>query len=132
MDKTNTRQSLVRLAWIGLGWVFFAIGLAGAALPVLPTTPFMILALGAFAKGSERLHNWLYNHRRFGAALHRWSNHRVIPIKAKVMSISAMTVSLTVMALQDTTPPTAMFFASALMAYGAIYILSKPSAAPGE
>ena len=132
MTVLNDTANIKRVGWLALGWSLFALGLAGTVLPVLPTTPFMILALGAFAKGSDRVHAWLYDHPRFGPALHKWTAHHVIPLKAKVLAIGAMSASLTVLAVQGTVHPLGVFAASALMGYGALFILSKPSHAPGE
>ena len=61
---------------LGLGWTFFALGLLGTVLPLVPTTPFMLLALWAFSVGSERFHRWLYHHPVFGPPLRRWSEER--------------------------------------------------------
>jgi uncharacterized membrane protein YbaN (DUF454 family) len=68
---------------LGLGWTFFGIGLVGTLLPLVPTTPFMLLALWAFSIGSERFHRWLYHHPVFGPPLQRWQRDRVIPLWAK-------------------------------------------------
>lgn len=116
--------------YCSLGWLFFAIGVLGAFLPVLPTTPFMILALWMFSKGSQRFHNWLYNHTLFGPPLQRWNEHRVIPRAAKFMSVSMMSLSFTMMVLYSPMPWWSHLLVGALMAYGAWFVLSKPSEPP--
>lgn len=105
----------------------FALGFIGAFLPVLPTTPLMILALWGFSNGSEALHDWLYNHPKFGGALRDWDQHRMIPIKAKIMAISMMSLSATFLIFFSGAPNIAIICALGLMSYGAIYVLLKPS-----
>lgn len=83
----------MRLLFIGLGSVFFMAGLIGVVLPVLPTTPFMILAAACWAKGSQRFHNWLITHRTFGKMVVDWQQHRAIPRKAKYLAWTMMTLS---------------------------------------
>lgn len=121
-----------RFVYLGLGWFFFGVGLLGAFLPVLPTTPFMILALWAFSNSSERLRAWLYNHRVFGAQLQRWQEYRVIPPGAKMASIGAMSVSLAYLVLCGGLAWPWLAATAALMAYGAWFILTKPSRPPGQ
>lgn len=121
-----------RAVYLGLGWAFFGVGLIGAFLPVLPTTPFMILALGAFSKGSERLQHWLYHHRIFGPPLQRWEEHRVIPTKAKMMSLGAMTASFAYLAFVAGTSTPILVATGSIMLIGAAYILTKPGTPPGE
>lgn len=116
--------------YCSLGWLFFAIGLLGAFLPVLPTTPFMILALWMFSKGSQRFHNWLYNHPFFGSPLQRWHEHRVIPRAAKFMSASMISLSFTFMVLYSPMPWWSHLLVGLFMAYGAWFVLSKPSQVP--
>jgi len=116
-----------RAVYLALGWLFFGLGFLGAFLPVLPMTPFMILSLWAFSNSSERLRSWLYTHRFFGPPLQRWQEHRVIPVRAKMASIGAMSVSLGYLVFfSDLTWPW-LAATGALMAYGAFYILTKPS-----
>lgn len=132
MSEQKLISHTARLVYLGLGWLFFGIGVVGAFLPVLPTTPFMILALWAFSNSSEKLRSWLYNHRIFGPPLQRWQEHRVISVPAKMASIGAMSVSFTYMAFFTDLGWAWLLATGLLMAYGAFYILTKPSRAPGN
>lgn len=81
------------LAWQAAGWVFVGLGLIGAALPVMPTTCFMILALACFTRGSPRLANWLLSHPRFGPSLRDWQQHRAISPRTKRVAAAAIAVA---------------------------------------
>ena len=113
-----------------MGWVFVGTGVVGAFVPVLPTTPFMILALWMFSKSSDRFHNWLYNHPVFGPSLHKWREHRVIPPIAKVASISMMSASLVYITFWSPVPAWLIVITALIMLYGAWFILTKPSRPP--
>ena len=80
----------MRVVWIALGLMAVGLGILGLALPLLPTTPFMLLAAGCFAKSSPRLHGWLIDHRIFGPAIRNWQVNRAISTKAKRMALTAM------------------------------------------
>lgn len=69
-----------------LGWLSVLLGVIGAFLPVLPTTPFMILAAYLFNRSSPRVHSWLTSTPYFGDAIIDWESHRVIRPKAKKMA----------------------------------------------
>ncbi len=120
----------MRVFYFSLGWLFFALGAIGALLPVIPTTPFMLLALWAFSQSSERFHNWLYNHRFFGPPLQKWHQYRVIPLPAKIVSVSFMSISLVYMTLFVPVAIWLKLIVATLMVYGAWFILSKPSNPP--
>ncbi|CAA6605074.1 conserved membrane hypothetical protein [Rhodospirillaceae bacterium LM-1] len=123
------RAPLLRALFLALGFVCVALGLLGVFLPVLPTTPFMILALWCFARSSERFHRWLLTHRIFGPSLQKWERHRVIPPLAKIASIGAMTASMIYVVLFSQAPWYAMSGMGLVVVYAAWYILSKPSRA---
>ena len=117
----------MRLFYFITGWLFFIVGLAGVALPVLPTTPFMLLALWCFSKSSERFHQWLYHHRIFGPVLQQWDQNRVIPLPAKIMSVSMMLASFMYLVLFREPSLWVVIPVSLLMLYGLWFILTKPS-----
>ena len=70
-----------------LGFVFVAIGVLGIVLPVLPTTPFLLLAAACFARSSQRFYDWLLNTHVFGELIRNWRETRSIPRKAKRMAL---------------------------------------------
>lgn len=81
---------MMRSVWVVLGFLAMGLGIVGLVLPLLPTTPFMLLAAASFAKSSPRLHGWLVGHRVFGPAIRDWRDYRAISPKAKRMALTAM------------------------------------------
>ncbi len=90
--------------WTGLGWMFVGIGLIGAFLPILPTVPFLLLALACFGRGSPRLEAWLLAHPRMGPPLRLWRERGAIPRRAKVLAITMMSLSLGSLVLFSSMP----------------------------
>lgn len=121
------KRKTKRLLYLAFGWLMFAIGFIGVFVPLLPTTPLMILALWGFSNGSENLHNWLYHHPKYGPALRDWDQYRMIPVKAKMMAVSMMSISALIMIFIVDVPTIALICALGLMFYGAGYVLTKPS-----
>jgi uncharacterized protein len=117
----------LRLVFLYTGYLFFALGFIGAFLPVLPTTPFMLLALMCFSKGSPKLHDWLLNHRIFGPPLQKWEENRVISIKVKVFAVSVMLLSQLYLYIFVSLLIWIKISSSALILYGCYFILTKPS-----
>ena len=80
------------------GWLAFALGAVGVVLPVLPTTPFMLLAAACFAKTSPRFHHWLIHSRLFGSLIRNWETGRYIEKTAKrrAIAIVALTFGLSI------------------------------------
>ena len=113
-----------------LGWCFFGLGAVGVLVPGLPTTPFMLLALWAFSKSSRRFHDWLYTHPLFGPPLQAWDRHRVIPLRVKLFALLAMAAAMVYMILWAQVPAWVLVFIGSVMAYGAYFILDKPSRPP--
>lgn len=76
----------MRLFWAILGLFSLALGVLGIALPLLPTVPFILLAAFCFARSSQRLHNWLVAHPRFGPMIDDWNRNGAISLKVKKIS----------------------------------------------
>ncbi len=73
------RSRLLRTVFLAIGILSLALGMLGIFLPVLPTTPFVLLAAACFARGSEPLHNWMLAHRIAGPIIVEWREHRSMP-----------------------------------------------------
>jgi len=86
----------VRVILLICGCACVALGIAGAFLPVLPTTPFMLLAAACFARSSERFHRWLLTHPLLGATVREWEEHRSVRRRTKWIAIVTMSVTLAV------------------------------------
>ena len=76
-----------RIMLLSLGWACVGLAFIGIFVPGIPTTPFLIVALWAFAQSSKKFHAWLLNHKRFGPILQNWESHRVVPRKAKILMV---------------------------------------------
>ena len=84
---------MTKALWNIAGIAFVALGIIGALLPVMPTTIFILLAAACFARGSERLHAWLVNHRQFGPLIRDWQQRGAIRRPAKRMALVAIGLS---------------------------------------
>ncbi len=73
-----------------IGIISLGLGIIGAFLPLLPTTPFVLLSAVLFAKSSDKLHQWLLNHKIFGRIITNFRDKKEIPVKAKIISIGSM------------------------------------------
>ena len=116
-----------RHALMAFGWVNVALGAIGIVVPGMPTTVFLLIALWAFSKSSERFHDWLYNHKRFGPPIRNWHEHRAIPVRAKIAAVAMMTASLAFVALfvaEGWVLPAGL---GAVLGCVAIFIVTRPS-----
>ncbi|HLV28644.1 MAG TPA: YbaN family protein [Burkholderiaceae bacterium] len=78
------------------GTVALLLGILGIFLPILPTTPFLLLASACYLRGSERMHRWLMNQRHLGPYLRNFQAGRGIPLRAKIAALAVMWTSLTI------------------------------------
>lgn len=78
--------------WI-CGVLSLILGIIGIFLPILPTTPFILLTAACWARASPRFHQWLQQHHYFGPIVKNWETRRNIPRKAKILAFSMMTFS---------------------------------------
>lgn len=119
-----------RLVYFALGWLFFGLGLLGAVLPVLPTTPFMLLAAWGFSRSSRRFERWLLQHPWFGPPIVRFRAHRVVPQRVKWVSYSTMLVTFALSVASGRLSWWALAGQALLMGYGAWYLARLPSKVP--
>ena len=80
-----------KIILLSLGWICVGLGFIGIFVPGLPTTIFLIVALWAFTKSSNKLRIWLLNHKKFGPFLRDWQEHRVVPLRAKILMVILQT-----------------------------------------
>ncbi|MGD9809286.1 MAG: YbaN family protein [Deferribacterales bacterium] len=83
-----------KAAYGSLGFIFLALGITGIFLPVLPTTPFMLLASFFFLRSSERMHRWITNHKVFGPPIKNYMKYRGMRKSTKVKAVSTLWLSL--------------------------------------
>lgn len=123
----ETERAYRRHLLQGLGWVCVALGAIGIVLPVMPTTVFLLIALWAFARSSPRLHTWLIENPYFGPYIADWERDRIIPVRAKVIAITMMTISGLWLALGTTAPLIVVFGVVSTMIGVAAYVVTRPS-----
>ncbi|MCF7204051.1 YbaN family protein [Pseudomonas oligotrophica] len=88
------RNPLLRYALLSFGWLAVALGVIGIFLPVLPTTPFLLLAAACFMRSSERFYLWLVEHPRLGPWFRDYLEGNGIPLKGKAYTIATMWLSI--------------------------------------
>lgn len=120
-----------RWLWFGLAWLSVGLGVLGAALPVLPTTPFLLLALWAFSRSSRRFHDWLYHHRVLGPPLQRWRRERVVPVRVKAVAVLSLLASLAWVAFGLRAPWYGVLAMAALAAFAVAFLARLPSRSAG-
>jgi len=110
--------------WRALGFFFLLLGATGVVLPLLPTTPFVLLAAACFARSSPRMHQWLLDSELFGPMLSSWEANRCVSRKVKGFALSMMTVVGGVSILFFVPAGWPMFIGLSLVALGCITVLS--------
>ena len=86
----------MRYVWLSFGVICVGLGGAGAVLPLLPATPFLLLAAWAFAKSSDRFHDWLMDHPTLGPPIVAWKTRRAISRNAKLLAMASLAASLAI------------------------------------
>jgi len=123
--KKQESWSLLRMAYTGLAAVTLSLGVIGLFLPVLPTTPFVLVAAWAASKGSPRLHQWLYRHPKIGPLLDAWDKRGAVPRTGKWLACLGMTGSWIMMLVMGFGWLLLGFMAALFVAVSA-FILTRP------
>ena len=118
-----------RAILISLGWLCVGLGFVGVFVPGIPTTIFLIIALWAFTKSSEKLRHWLLNHKRFGPILNNWQEHKVVPRRAKILMVVLMSLAVILFYYSSQSLILTIGLIIILVSV-AIYVISLPSKIP--
>lgn len=121
----------MRPLWLATGIIATGCGIAGIVLPLVPTTPFFLLAAFAFARSSPRFHDWLLNHPRFGPAIRDWQREGAISRKAKRLAIVAI-VATFVLSLLLGVPVWLLAVQGAVLLAVCVFILTRPDGHANE
>lgn len=116
---------MARVTWLIIGVVALAVGSLGIVLPLVPTTPLVLLAAFAFANSSERLHTWLVEHNIFGPLIDNWRRYGAISRRAKALSVLSL-LALVVISLLLDVPAWIIALQIIVLAVCAIFIVSRP------
>lgn len=116
----------MRAVWFAIGVIALGLAALGVALPLLPTTPFLLLAAFAFARSSDRLHDWLVNHRVFGPLIQDWRQHRAIDRRVKIVSVISM-AAIFALSFVLNASTTVLVVQAVVLTLAACFILSRPS-----
>lgn len=117
-----------RFLWLLTGLAALAIGAVGVVLPLLPTTPFLLVAAFAFARSSERMNNWLREHQVFGPLINNWHRDGSIDPKTKQTAIAVIVATPVITWLLDV-PSWVVACQIVVLSAAAIFILTRPSPA---
>ncbi len=115
----------IRALWLTLGLVSTVCGIAGILLPLIPTTPFLLLATFAFARSSPRLHNWLITHPRLGPPIEDWRAHGAINRRAKIAAVVVMVATLLLSVVAGASP-TLLVVQAVVLCVAGTFILTRP------
>ncbi|MCK0068123.1 MULTISPECIES: YbaN family protein [Kordiimonas] len=116
----------MRYIWMACGWIAFVLGVIGAFLPLLPTVPFLLLAAFCFSRGSDKLHNWLLNHEKFGPPIAEWRKHGAIATRVKFMAMGFILFSIGLSFLYDV-PTRGFIIQIVVLSCVSLFILTRPA-----
>lgn len=89
----------MKILLMTIGLISLGLGILGIFVPVLPTTPLLLLAAALFMRSSERLYAWLINHPRMGPYISNFIAHRAIPLRVKIVAITTLWLTLSCCAI---------------------------------
>ena len=120
-----TISTIKKFLWKCLGFCSLGMAYVGLITPGIPYSPFVVFAAYCFAKGSPKMHAWLYNHKIFGPFLTNWGEKRVFPQKMKYFMLAMMSTSLIIMSF--TVPVRGVVYTGIFMLLVAIWAWRYPS-----
>lgn len=116
---------------LAVGFLSLALGAAGIFLPILPTTPFLLLAAFCFARSSQRMHEYLVNHRVFGTYISNYYNQAMTPRhKARTLAVLWFGITVSVLLIGELIPAIILPFIAGLVSIHIIRLQPRPEKAP--
>ena len=120
------KNRLARFLVFSLGILSLLLGFIGIFLPLLPTTPFVLLAAWCFLKTSPKTHKWIQNHKWMGPPLKKWEEQRAISPTSKWIAITAITASLAIMWYKNM-PFSVQITATTFLVSVSLFIITRPT-----
>lgn len=124
-------RGMTRTLWLLLGYAATGLAIAGVILPLVPATPFLLVAAYAFARSSPRLHLWLTTHKQFGPLIDNWNRYGAISPRAKTAAVGVMLATLGASWLWGV-GTTVLAIQAAVMTATATFILTRPNGPGGD
>ena len=120
---------MIGMKWIliVIGWIAFGLGILGIFLPLLPTTPFLLLAALCFSKSSDRLHAWLLRSPFAGQIIRDWQEKKVIPLRAKVTATTLLLPTMAYLLWEQKLPAPGLWSLIFLMTGVLLFIWTRKS-----
>lgn len=125
-------RALRRPLLLGTGWLCVGLGMLGIVMPLLPTTPFLLVAIWAFSRSSPEMAEKIRSHPLAGRYVRDWEDEGVIPTGAKIIAIVMMSTMFGYLYFGTSAPAWAVIAAGLTMAGAAAYVLSRPSKRRGQ
>lgn len=120
------RSRALRIFWLFAGLLFTGLAFIGVALPLVPTTPFLLLAAFCFARSSKRLHAWLYNHKWFGSLLRNWEENGAIGTRAKTLAVVTL-IATPILSFFLGAKPYVIYLQIPILMGSGLFILTRPN-----
>ena len=118
-------KNISKVLFVLAGGISLILGIIGIVVPILPTTPFILLSLFCFGKSSQRLHDWLLAHPKLGPGIHAWRRHGAISRKAKISAVVAMAAGLALSIFLGLRLPIILLQAG-ILSLVALFLLTRP------
>ncbi|ACF13533.1 protein of unknown function DUF454 [Chloroherpeton thalassium ATCC 35110] len=120
-------EKVIRFIYVALGSIFVALAILGIFLPLLPTTPFLLLAAACYAKGSARFYEWLIEHKWLGPYVKPFRSGKGMPLRAKVVTLALMWLAMSTSAIFFIEPISLIATMAAVGIGVTIYLLRMPT-----
>ena len=98
LDDKKHRKKIVKALYFTGGTISLILGIIGIVLPILPTTPFLLLAAACYARSSKKFYDWLLNNRILGSYIRNYIEGRGMPLKVKIFTISMLWITILISA----------------------------------